>query len=37
MKFVKVAGKKTVTQSSKQGNMNKFIYSSTKRKQKGRR
>jgi hypothetical protein len=34
VKFVKVAGKKKVTQSGKNGNMNKFIYSS---KRKGRR
>jgi hypothetical protein len=35
MKFVKAAGKKKVTQSGKNGNMNKFIYSGSKRK--GRR
>lgn len=32
MKFIKVAGKKTVTMSNKKGNMNKFMYGKPKRK-----
>lgn len=31
MKFVKAAGKKTVTGSSKKGNMNQFMYEKRKR------
>lgn len=30
MKFIKVAGKKSVTMSNKQGNMNAFMYANTK-------
>ena len=35
MKFVKVAGKKSITKSGKNGNMDKFIHGGVKRK--GRR
>lgn len=38
MKYIKVAGKKSITVSGKQGNMNKFMYGRTKstgRKRKG--
>jgi hypothetical protein len=35
MKFVKIAGKKSITKSGKKGNMDKFIHSRVKRK--GRR
>ena len=32
MKYIKIAGKKQITTSGKNGNMNKFIYGKKKRK-----
>ena len=32
MKYIKIGGKKSVTVSGKQGNMNKFIFNSKKKK-----